>query len=212
MEKLDLRKQHKHLYAPSAKQVEVVDVPELKFVTIDGQIEAGEGGPSTSAGFQEALQAVYGASFTLKFMSKQRQDNPIDFGVMALEGLWWVEGEEFDITKPGAWSYRLLMMQPDHIDDAMFQEALAQLQRKRPSATLARLRLASFHEGLSVQIMHVGPYAAEPETVARLHAYAADHGYRFRGAHHEIYLGDPRRSAPDKLRTILRQPVQRSDV
>jgi hypothetical protein len=206
MEKLDLRKQYKHLYAPSPKKVEVVDVPAFKFVMIDGQIEEGRG-PGTSPGFQEAVQALYSASYTLKFMSKQREVDPIDYGVMALEGLWWFENGEFDITKPDNWFYTLLIMQPEHIDEAMFQEARRQLERKRPSPALSGLRLAAFHEGLSVQTLHVGPYATEPETVARMNAYAADHGYRMAGVHHEIYLGDPLRSAPDKLKTILRHAI-----
>jgi len=207
MEKLDLRKQYKHLYAPSPKKVEVVDVPAFKFVMIDGQIEEGRG-PGTSPGFQEAVQALYSASYTLKFMSKQREVDPIDYGVMALEGLWFVEDGVFVITKPDNWHYTLLMMQPDHIDEALFREALAQLEgKKQPSPALSRLRLTSFHEGLSVQTLHVGPYATEPKTVARMHAFAAEQGYRLAGTHHEIYLGDPLRSAPDKLKTILRHAI-----
>jgi len=208
MEKLDLRKQYKHLYAPSPKKVEVIDVPAFKFVMIDGQIEEGRG-PGTSPGFQEAVQALYSASYTLKFMSKQREVDPIDYGVMALEGLWWFENGEFDITKPDNWFYTLLIMQPEHIDEAMFREALAQLERKKktPSPALSRLRLAAFREGLSVQTLHVGPYATEPETVARMNAFAAEHGYRMAGLHHEIYIGDPLRSAPNKLKTILRHAV-----
>ena len=204
MEKLDLRKQYKHLYAPSPKKVEVIDVPAFKFVMIDGQIEEGRG-PGTSPGFKEAVQALYSASYTLKFMSKLQQG--IDYGVMALEGLWWFENGEFDITKPDNWLYTLLMMQPDHIDEAMFREAWRQLERKKPSPALSGLRLAAFHEGLSIQTLHVGPYATEPETVARMHAFAAEQGYRLAGTHHEIYLGDPLRSAPDKLKTILRHAI-----
>lgn len=207
MEKLDLRKQYKHLYAPSPKKVEVVDVPALNFVMIDGQIEPGRS-PGTSTGFEEATSAIYGASYTLKFMSKQRKVEPIDYGVMALEGLWWFENGEFDINKPDNWLYTLLILQPAHIDQAMFGEALAQLERKKPSPALSNLRLGVFQEGLSVQTLHVGPYATEPETVAHMNAFAADHGYRMAGRHHEIYLGDPRRSAPDKLKTILRHPIQ----
>ena len=210
MEKLDLRKQYKHLYAPSPNKVEVIDVPALNFIMIDGRIEEGQA-PGTSPGFQEAVQALYSASYTLKFMSKLREVDPIDYGVMVLEGLWFVDDGEFGITKPDNWLYTLLMLQPDHIDEAMFRVALAQLAgKKQPSPALSRLRLTPFHEGLSVQTLHVGPYATEPETVARMNAFAAERGYRMAGRHHEIYIGDPQRSAPEKLKTILRHPIVRA--
>ena len=200
--------QLKYLYAPSARQVEVVDVPQLQFLMIDGQVEPGEM-PGTSPGFETAIGALYGAAYTLKFASKLRKENPIDFPVMALEGLWQIDGEEFDITRPGGWTYRLMMLVPDHVTQNMFQEALRQLERKRPSPTLARLRLERFREGLCLQIMHVGPYATEPATIERMKAFARENGYVYREAHHEIYMGDPRRSAPEKLKTILRQPVRK---
>ena len=125
MTTLDLRKQWKHLYVPSAKKVELVDVPEFKFVMIDGRIEPGEA-PGTSPGFEEAMGALYSAAYTLKFMSKLRKGDPIDYPVMALEGLWWVEDGRFDITVKDNWVYTLMIMQPDHITPAMFAEAVAQ--------------------------------------------------------------------------------------
>jgi len=213
MAKLDLRKQWKHLYAPPAKKVELVDVPELKFVMIDGRIEPGQA-PGTSPGFEEAMGALYGAAYTLKFMSKLRKEDPIDYPVMALEGLWWVEGEEFDISTAweaftDRWVYTLVIMQPDHITPVMFADALAQAAWKRPNPALARLRLASFREGLCVQTMHIGPYATEPATNERMHNWADENGYRLAGKHHEIYLGDPRRADPEKLKTVLRHGVER---
>lgn len=207
MRELNLRQELKYLYAPSAKKVEVVTVPRFQFAMLDGEIEPGYA-PAESPAFQEALQALYGVSFTLKFMSKLRQDDPVDYPVMALEGLWWVEGGEFDITRPENWRWTLMMLQPEHITSEMFQEALRQLrQKKGDQPAFARLRLEAFEEGLCMQIMHVGPYATEPATIARLHAFAHEQGYQLHGKHHEIYLGDPRRSAPDKLKTILRQPI-----
>ena len=213
MTTLDLRKQWKHLYAPSAQKVELVDVPEFKFVMIDGRIEPGEA-PGTSPGFGEAMAALYGAAYTLKFMSKLRKEDPIDYPVMALEGLWWVAGQAFDITIAweaftDRWAYTLMIMQPDHITPELFAEALAQAAKKRPNPALARLRLASFREGLCVQTMHVGPYATEPATLARMHGWAEQNGYRLTGKHHEIYLGDPRRADPAKLKTVLRHGVER---
>jgi len=207
MEKLDLRKQYKQLYLPSAKKVEVVEVPAFHFAMVDGEIEPGQS-PGLSQAFQEALQALYGISYTLKFMSKLRKDNPIDYSVMALEGLWWVEGAEFDITHPDNWRWTAMMMQPEHITAAMFKEGLAQMRKKRPSPALDKLRFEVFHEGLSLQIMHIGPYATEPETLKRMSDFAQENGYAFRGKHHEIYLGDPRRADPAKLKTVLRHPVE----
>jgi len=207
MEKLDLRKELKYLYMPSAKKVELVEVPPLQFAMIDGEIETGQA-PGTSPAFQEALGALYGISYILKFLSKLRPENPIDYSVMALEGLWWVEGGEFEISRPEGWRWTAMILQPSHITDEMFGEALAQLREKRPGSTLDRLRLETFHEGLSMQILHVGPYAEEPATLARMEAFARENGYRRRGKHHEIYLGDPRRADPAKLKTVLRQPVE----
>lgn len=209
MIKLDLRKELKYLYAPSAKKVEIVEVPRFQFAMIDGQIETGEG-PSTSASFQEALQALYGISYTLKFTSKLRKENAIDYPVMALEGLWWVEAGEFDFNRKDNWRWTLMMLQPDHITSEMYQEGLEQLRRKRgDTPALARMRLEPFQEGLCVQVMHIGPYSAEPATLDRMYAFARESGYRLRGKHHEIYLGDPRRAELEKLKTILRHPVEK---
>jgi hypothetical protein len=207
MTQLDLRKQWKHLYAPSARKVELVDVPELKFVMLDGRIEPGDA-PGTSPGFGEAMGALYSAAYTLKFISKLRAEDPIDYPVMALEGLWWVEDGQFDITVKDNWVYTVMIMQPDHITPEMFAEALAQAAKKRPNPALSRLRLASLREGLCVQTMHLGPYEAEPATVERMQRWAAENGYRLSGKHHEIYLGDPRRAEPEKLKTVLRHPVE----
>jgi hypothetical protein len=208
MSQLDLRKQWKHLYAPAAGKVALVDVPDLKFLMIDGCIEPGEA-PGTSPAFGEAMAALYGAAYTLKFMSKLREDDPIDYPVMALEGLWWVEDGKFDITVKDNWGYTLMIMQPDHTTQEMFAEALAQVAKKKPNPVLSRLRLASFCEGLCVQTMHLGPYATEPATVEKMQRWAAENGYQMTGKHHEIYLGDPRRAEPEKLKTVLRHGVER---
>jgi len=213
MTKLDLRKELKYLYAPSAKQVTVVQVPRFQFAMIDGQIEAGQG-PSTSASFQEALQALYGISYTLKFTAKLRKENPVDYPVMALEGLWWIEAGEFDINEKDNWLYTLMMLQPDFITSEMFEAAREQVRKKRgESAALTKMSYAPFEEGLCVQVMHIGPYADEPATVERMKAFARENGYRdlvsLGGKHHEIYLGDPRRADPSKLKTVLRHPIEK---
>ncbi len=213
MKTLDLRKQYKALYQPSAKKVELVQVPRLQFAMIDGAIEQGSE-PGKSASFAEATQALYGISYTLKFMLKKRKANPIDYPVMALEGLWWVENGVFDITVKDNWFYTLMMMQPEVITPEVFREGLEQVRRKRgDSPALAKLRLVSFEEGLCVQVMHIGPYATEPATVERMRAFAQENGYQdcvgLGGKHHEIYLGDPRKADPAKLKTVLRHPIAR---
>jgi len=213
MKILDLKKQYKNLYQPSAKKVETVQVPRLQFVMIDGAIEKGRG-PGDSPSFQEATQAMYGISYTLKFMLKKRKTNAIDYPVMALEGLWWVENGVFDITVKDNWLYTLMIMQPEVITKDLFEEGLAQVRKKRgDSDALSKLSLEYFEEGLCAQVMHIGPYATEPATMERMHEFMAENGYRdcvgLGGKHHEIYLGDPRKADPAKLKTVLRHPIEK---
>jgi hypothetical protein len=207
MEILDLRKQLKSYYAPSTKKVEVIDLPAFIFVMIDGNIEKSLA-PGTSPGFQEAISALYGAAYTLKFMLKQRKENAVDFPVMALEGLWWVEDGHFDIQVKDNWFYTLMILQPELITPQLFAEALEKLRKKKGEHTVfSRLRLERFQEGLCMQIMHLGPYDTEPATVAIMDAFARANGCAKHGKHHEIYLGDPMRADPAKLKTILRHPI-----
>jgi hypothetical protein len=213
MKTLDLKKEYKHLYQPSAKKIEIVLVPRLQFAMIDGAIEKGEE-PGTSPEFREAMMALYGLSYTLKFTSKLRKKNPIDYPVMALEGLWWVEDGHFDIAIKDNWHYTVMMLQPEHISQEMFEEARQQVRRKRgDSPALSRARLDAFEEGLCVQTMHIGPYTTEPATIERMRAFAQENGYHdlvgSGGKHHEIYLGDPRKADPAKLKTVLRHPVEK---
>jgi hypothetical protein len=206
MKKLDLKKQLKYLYAPSAKKVEIVDVPSFNFAMIDGQIEPTET-PGESVEYQNAIGALYSVSFTLKFMSKLRKKNPIDYPVMALEGLWWADSGDLNFSeRKRPWRWTMMIMQPQHITPEMLQEALQQVKKKDNSA-LSSIRFDSFHEGLSMQIMHVGPYSEETRTVEKMSIFAREQGYSPRGKHHEIYLGDPRRAKPEKLKTILRHPI-----
>jgi hypothetical protein len=207
MEKLDLRKELKWLYAPSARRVDIVDVPTFHFVMIDGEIERGQK-PETSESFQEAVNILYGISFTLKFMSKLRKANPIDYRIMALEGLWWNEDGMEDFERKEGWHWTLMMLQPEHITEAMFDDAVSSLRKKRGEIpALHLIRFEPFHEGKCVQILHVGPYDLETMTLARMKDFARKQGYRFHGKHHEIYLRDPRRAKPEKLRTVLRRPI-----
>ncbi len=211
MKTLDLKKQYKYLYQPSARKIEIVEVPKLQFAMINGAIEKGSE-PGRSPMFAEATQALYSISYTLKFMLKKRKTNPIDYPVMALEGLWWVEDGVFDITVKDNWFYTLMILQPEVITKDVFAEGLEEVRKKKgDSPALSKLRLASFEEGLCVQVMHIGPYATEPATIERMRAFALENGYKDNvgpnDRHHEIYLGDPRKADPAKLKTVLRHPV-----
>ena len=212
MKTLDLKKQFKYLYQPSAKKIEAIQVPNLQFVMIDGAIEKGEA-PGTSPMFAEATQALYSLSYTLKFMLKKRKMNAIDYPVMALEGLWWVEDGFFDITVKDNWFYILMIMKPEVITKELFEEVREQVRKKKgDSPMLSKLRLDSFEEGLCVQVMHIGPYATEPATIDRMREFMSENGLHDNvgpsgGKHHEVYISDPRKAAPEKMKTVLRHPV-----
>jgi hypothetical protein len=213
MKTLDLKKELKYLYQPSAKKPEFVKVPKMQFAMVDGAIEKGSE-PGKSPMFAEATQALYSISYTLKFMLKKRKTNAVDYPVMALEGLWGVEDGQFDITIKDNWSYTLMILQPEVITKDVFAEGLEQVRKKKgDSPALSKLRLANFEEGLCVQVMHIGPYATEPATIERMRAFAAENGFRDRvgpnGKHHEIYLGDPRKADQAKLKTVLRHPLEK---
>jgi len=213
MKMLDLKKELKYLYAPSAKKVEIVQVPDFQFVMIDGAIEKGKE-PGNSPAFAEATQALYSLAYTLKFMLRKRETDTIDYPVMPLEGLWWVEDGMFDITIKDNWFYTLMILQPDVITPEVFEEGVEQVRGKKgDSPNLSQLRLAHFEEGMCVQTMHIGPYATEPTTIERMRAFALENGYRDRvgpnGKHHEIYIGDPRKADPSKLKTVLRHPLEK---
>lgn len=206
VEKLDQKKQYKHLYLPSAREVTYVDVPELQFTMIDGRIGAGVL-PGDSAEFRDTMGAMYGVAYALKFMSKLDDTKPLDFTVMAIEGLWATESGVFSFETEEPWVYTLLMLQPDHITQAMFAEAVEQTNTKKPNPALERMRLERWCEGPSIQLMHIGPYADEPASIAKMDAYAEAHGLELHGRHHEIYLGDPTRAKPENLKTVLRHAV-----
>lgn len=213
MKTLDLKKELKYLYAPSPGKVEIVQVPRLQFAMIGGAIEKGSE-PGRSPSFADSTQALYGISYTLKFMLKKRKSDPVDYPVMALEGLWWVEDGIFDITVKDNWFYTLMILQPEVVTQEIFEEGLEQVRKKKgDSPYLSKLRLAPFEEGPCVQVMHIGPYATEPATIERMRAFATEKGYRdcvgLGGKHHEIYLGDPRKADPARLKTVLRHPVEK---
>jgi hypothetical protein len=211
MKTLDLKKELKYLYQPSAKKPEILKVPKLQFAMIDGAIEKGKE-PGNSPAFAEATQALYSISYTLKFMLKKRKTNAIDYPVMALEGLWGIQDVMVNVAKKDNWSYTLMILQPDVITKDIFAEGLEKVRKKNGDApALSKLRLGHFEEGVCVQMMHIGPYATEPATIEVMRAFATENGYRDRvgptGKHHEVYLGDPRKANPARLKTVLRHPL-----
>lgn len=202
MAKTDFKKTLKHLYAPSSKAFTIVDVPEMQFLVIDG-----EGAPESEA-YANAIGWLYGVAYPIKFASKAQLDQ--DYTVMPLEALWWADDlSAFTEGDRDSWKWTALIMQPEWITDEMFAAGLDKASEKLGEPP-AGLRLGPFMEGLSVQIMHIGPYSAEAPTIARLHQeFIPENGLVENGHHHEIYLGDPRRTAPERLKTVLRQPVRR---
>ena len=202
MPKTDLKKELKHLYSPSAKEVALVEVPEMNFLMVDGA-----GDPNSSPAFQEAVEALYGVSYTLKF-SVKKGGGP-DYAVAPLEGLWWMDDPKgFDVDKKDQWKWTLMIAQPDFITSSMVEDAVKQVKGKKDSPSLAGIRFDTHDEGAAVQIMHIGPYAEEGPTIAKLHDFSEQNGYELTRKHHEIYLSDPRRCAPEKMKTILRHPVR----
>jgi hypothetical protein len=203
MEKIDLKKTLKHLYEPSAKAFTIVDVPSMNFIMIDGQ-----GNPNTSREYVESIQALYSASYTLKF--KIKKELAVDYPVMASEGLWWMDDmREFSAVRKDDWKWTMMIMQPEIVTPGLFSQAIDQAAKKKEQPALSRLRLDAYHEGLASQIMYFGTYADEGPTIARLHQFIEESGHIRFGKHHEIYLGDPRRVAPEKLRTVIRQPMRK---
>jgi hypothetical protein len=190
----------------AGRQPRLVDIPNFSFLMVDGH-----GDPNVSVEYRQAVDALYSLSYTLKFALK-RGPQQLDYRVMPLEGLWWMpDMSQFSIERKADWDWTMMIRQPDEVDEDLFERSLAEATRKKELPAAGLTRLEGFTEGLAAQVLHVGPYAAEGPTIERLHAFIVEHGYERVAKHHEIYLGDPRRSAPEKLRTVLRQPVAPRD-
>ena len=201
MAKRDFKKELKHLYQPSAKEFSVVEVPPMNFLMIDGH-----GDPNNNPDFQGGMDALYGMVYTIKFALKPQG---IEFVVPPSEALWWMDDmSEFSMETKDRWDWTMMIMQPDEVTDEIVEEARLELARKKDPPALSKLRYEKFDEGLSVQIMYFGAYADEGPTITRMHDFIRDNGYQTNGKHHEIYLGDPRRTAPEKLKTVIRQPIK----
>jgi len=205
MQKIDFKKRLKHLYSAPAKVPVIVDVPPMSFLMIDGS-----GDPNTSEEFQQAVEALFATAYNLKFMIK-KGSLAIDYGELPLEGVWWAEDmSSFWAGNKESWEWTLMIMQPECVTRQLFEQALEDVRRKKNPPALAKLRLESFAEGLCAQVLHVGPFSAEGPTVEMLHAFIDDNGYTRRGKHREIYLSDIRRTAAQRLKTIIRQPIEKS--
>lgn len=175
----------------------------MSFLMIDGA-----GDPNTSADYRAALEALFSVAYAAKFIVK-RGELGIDYGVMPLEGLWWAEDMAAFTsgTDRSAWLWTMMIMQPEFVSEDVVDRATRQVTVKKGLETVARLRFEPFAEGRCAQVLHVGPFSQEGSTIAGLHAFIAERG-RLRGKHHEIYLSDIRKTAPDRWRTIIRQPFE----
>jgi hypothetical protein len=205
MEKLDLKKDLKHLYNPPSKAPVMLEVPPMNFLAIDGK--GAPDGPDAVA----AIEALYPVAYTLKFTVKKTQ--AIDYPVMPLEGLWWADDmSRFSEDDKAAWKWTYMIMQPELITADMVKKAVEEVRRKKNPPALGKMRFEKFDEGTSAQIMYTGPYSAEGPTIRMLHDFIHGKGLVFDGLkqkHHEIYLSDPRRTAPEKLKTVIRQPARK---
>lgn len=205
MEKVDFKKELDFLYKPTSKEFSIVTVPPLKYLMVDG-----EGDPNTSPDYAAAIEALYSVSYTLKFMSKK--DLGQDYVVPPLESLWWADDmSAFAKRRKASWKWTAMIMVPDWITKAMVKQAVKSVGEKKENATLAELRHETLKEGKSVQILHIGPYDKEGPMLNRMHnEFMPANSLTFNGKHHEIYMSDPRKVAPEKLRTVVRQPVAKA--
>jgi hypothetical protein len=201
MSKVDFKKTLKQFYIPP-KEFVIVDMPEMQFVMVDGH-----GDPNTAQEYQDAVEALYAVAYKMKFISKKTLEK--DYTVPPLEGLWWAEDMSTYLTREKSeWDWTMMIMTPEWIHVEIFDEAIVQVRQAKDPASLDKVRLERYHEGLSVQIMHIGSYDDEGPILSQMHSdFIPNNGFVENGKHHEIYLSDPRRVAPEKLKTVLRQPV-----
>jgi hypothetical protein len=205
MSKVDFKKEYKELYAPP-KKFAIVEVPEMQFLMINGH-----GDPNVAQEYRDAVETLYAVAYKLKFTSKKQLDK--DYTVPPLEGLWWAENMDTFTTSrdKSQWDWTMMIMTPEWITAGMFIEAVEQVSQSKNLPALDRIRLERYAEGLSVQIMHIGSYDEEGPTLMKMHSeFIPENGYVENGKHHEIYLGDPRKVVPEKLKTVLRQPIRKS--
>ena len=202
MKIVDLKKELKHLYQPSAKAVSEVEVPAMNFLMIDG-----EGNPNTSQAYAEAVEALFAVSYAIKFMAK-KGELAIDYGVMPLEGLWWADDmSRFSVNDKDNWKWTMMIMQPSFISEEIIAQAISEVGKKKNLPALSKLRVEEFAEGRCAQILHIGPFSEEGSTIEKVHQYINAHG-QLTGKHHEIYLSDIRKADPAKWKTVIRQAME----
>lgn len=201
MAKVDLKKELKHLYQPSAKEVVEVEVPTFKYLMIDG-----EGDPNTSQEYAQAVETLFSVSYTAKFIIK-KGTQALDYAVMPLEGLWWADDmTAFTSNDKTLWKWTMMILQPSFVESEVIERAIAEVQKKKNLPAISKLRLKSFTEGRCAQILHIGPFSEEGPTIERVHNFIDSRAVRT-GKHHEIYLSDIRRADPKKWKTIIRHPM-----
>jgi len=202
MAKIDYKKEFGDWYTAATSQAKWVQLPPLNYLMIDGQ-----GDPNSAPEYQQAVEALYSLAYALKFKIKKGETG-LDYGVLPLEGLWWVPDMKlFTQTSKDGWLWTMMILQPNVVTSGLVASTLSEVRRKKNFPGLEIIRFESYNESRAAQIMHVGPYAAEAPTIEKLHAFIQTQGCDCRGKHHEIYLGDPRITAPERLRTIIRQPA-----
>ena len=200
--KVDFKKALKQLYNPFKGSFHLVDVPQMNFLMLDG-----EGDPNTSMDYQQAIEALYTMSYGIKFALKSQGYDHI---VPPLEGLWWMENmNEFSLANKDRWEWTMMIMQPEWVTIEWVEKVRQDAKKKKNNASLSEVRFDSLNEGLAVQILYIGAYEKEAPTIAELHKFITSSGYQTNGKHHEIYLGDPRKTSPERLQTILRQPIRK---
>lgn len=199
--KIDIKKQHKHLFAPM-REPHLLEVPKFRYSMIDGA------GSPQGAAFQDAIGALYSTAYTTKFQLKAAGRD--DFVVPPLEALWWAEDESaFEENRRDEWQWTLMLIQPDHVSEEDIADALGELDKKgKTTAAHRNMRTEQMEEGKAVQCLYVGPYDSMGGAISAMQAFAESNGLELAGKHHDVYLSDPRRTAPEKLKTVLRRPVR----
>lgn len=207
----DFKKEYKELYMPKGKPA-LIEVPEMNFIMVDGS-----GDPNDNPEFEHAVGLLYALSYTIKMSNKKGvpPEGFFEYVVSPLEGLWSVSDGQFCLTKRDNWRWTVMIRQPEFVTDEVFQWACGEVRKKKPDLSVDMARFEAFQEGLCAQIMHVGPFADEPKTMEKLAEFMEQEGLRDRvgsdgGKHHEIYLSDPRKAKPEKMKTVLRHPVTRA--
>lgn len=212
-DKFDYKKEYKDLYMPKTKP-SIIEVPEMIFIMVDGK-----GNPNTCEEYKNAMEVLYGLSYSIK-MSKMNGTQPkgyFEYVVPPLEGLWWVEDDNFDginITDKDKFCWTSMIRQPEFVTIEVFETVKQALLKKKPELDFSTTRLSIYNEGLCAQIMHIGPYDDEPATIKVMEEFIVNEGYindiSIARLHHEIYLGDPRKTKPEKLKTVIRHPIRKN--